>query len=102
MVTEMTKDDFINEYLLEDGTVILEDWDTFHKGIIGVTDDHCHIIYGYNKLTEALADSYMQTESINQEEAMLMAIDWIEYNTIRAIPYMDKEYRPIIAIEVDI
>ena len=44
-----------------------------------------------------MVDSYIK-EGINEDEAYTSAIEWISYNTIRAIPYM-KSYgkEPIIA-----
>lgn len=54
----MTKDE-LNEKILdwniEDETIILEPQETFNKGLIGVTEDKCHLIYSYIKLTEAMA-----------------------------------------------
>ena len=44
-----------------------------------------------------LGDNYTK-EGLNEDEAYTSAIEWISYNTIRAIPYM-KSYgkEPIIA-----
>lgn len=39
----MTKEEFIEMYSVEDGTILLEDWETYSKGIIGVTEDRKHI-----------------------------------------------------------
>lgn len=99
----MTKEEFIEINSLEDGTVILEDWDTFKGGIVGVSEDRCHIIYSYDALVKSLSESYKKDEpDLTEEELNTMAIDWIEYNTIRSIPYMPKGYEPIIMIEVEV
>lgn len=97
----MDKQDFIDYYQLEDDTIILEDWDTFSKGIVGVSEDHCHIIYGYNKLVDALSESYKNENQTDEEDLITMAIEWIEYNTLRSIPYMDQGHCPIIMYELD-
>lgn len=110
----MTKEEFIENYSLEDGTVILEDWDSFKSGIIGVTEDHKHIVYSYEKLAEGLALAYQKDykegkyavtfeEGLSEDEMFQEfyrdAIDWIEYNTLGYLPNIDEEYRPIIIFE---
>lgn len=98
----MTRQEFIDNYELEDDVVILEDWESFSGGIIGITEDHCHIIYGYYHLVDSLASSYMKYEKdLTEEEAITMAMEWIDYNTIRSLPYIDSEYRPIICMETE-
>ena len=110
----MTKEEFIKNYSLEDGTVILEDWDTFKSGIIGITEDHKHIVYSYEKLAEGLALAYQKdykegkypvkleeglTEDEMFHEFYQDAIDWIEVNTLPTLLYLDKEFAPIIIFE---
>lgn len=113
----MTKEEFIENYSLEDETIILEDWNSFKGGIVGVTEDHKHIVYSYEKLAENLALSYEKDykegkypvkfdEGISEEEKFQEfyqdAVDWIEVNTIRSLPYMDSEFAPIIIFETEI
>ena len=57
----------------------------FDKSIIGISTDD-RIIYDYDNMVTEL----MKTDNISYEEA----IEFIEYNTIRAIPYIDNA--PII------
>ena len=94
-------DDLMKELEVEDGTIFLEPREVYDKGIMGVTDDKCHVVYGYYKLAKALADSYK--ESIKAEKSddewYDMAFEWLDYNTIRGIPYMDKDHRPIVVYE---
>lgn len=106
MIENMTRDEFIDYWNLEDDTIILEPWDDFKNGIIGVTDDKCHIVYGYNKLTEWLSNEYEkewnEKEHLEDEEKpdfLLDAIEFIDYNTCKAIPHMNVEFRPIIIYE---
>ena len=112
----MTREEFIENYSLEDETVILEDWDTFKSGIIGITEDHKHIVYSYEKLAEGLALAYQKDykegkypvkleEGLSEDEMFQEfyqdAIDWIEVNTLGGIEYCDSEYKPIIIFETD-
>ena len=91
----MTKDKFIQENDLVDGCIMLEPWNTFSKAIIKVIDKK-HIVYDYDKLVEALAEDY-KGGSENEENCYQNALDWVEYNTMRSIPYMSKGFRPYIS-----
>lgn len=66
-------------------SIVLDD-ESYDNSIIGVTLDG-RIIYDYDLMIEEL----MQDDDCSMEEA----IDWIEYNTLRAIPYMGNK-APII------
>lgn len=33
------------------------------------------------------------------EDFLSEACEWLDYNTLRSLPYMDSEHRPIIMIE---
>jgi hypothetical protein len=59
---------------------------SFDNSIIGITTDG-RAVYDYEKMVGEL----MQDDDVSEQEA----IDWIEYNTIRAIPYAG-EMAPII------
>ena len=76
-------------------TIILDD-PSFDDTIIGITEDG-HLIYNYDSMVNNLVDNYIK-EGLTEDEAYTSAIEWISYNTIRAIPYM-KSYgkEPIIA-----
>ena len=82
-------DDYIES--LDEETILLEPRDIFDKGIVGFTEDYKHIIYDIELLIESLAESYTDSENPTSD-----AIEWIEFNTIRALPYMDSEHRPIL------
>lgn len=69
---------------------IVLDNESYDNSIIGLTFDGC-VIYSYERMVE----EYMKDNECNEEEAM----DWIDYNTIRAIPYFPKP-KPIIVSEV--
>ena len=78
----------INEYVrseLDDDAIVFDN-PPFDNSIIGVTTDG-QAVYDYDKMVEEL----MTDENCSEQEA----IDWIDYNTIRAIPYAG-EMAPII------
>ena len=64
---------------------------SYDNALIGVTDDN-RAVYDFNKMVEWL----VLTEGFEPFEA----IEWIEYNTIRALPYMG-DGTPIIMYPVE-
>lgn len=52
---------------------------SYDSALIGISDDN-RAIYDFDKMIEWL----IEEEEMTAEDA----IEWIEYNTIRAIPYM--------------
>ena len=69
-----------------DEDAIVFDNPSFDNSIIGVTTDG-QAVYDYEKMVAEL----MKDDDISEQEA----IDWIEYNTIRSIPYAG-EMAPVI------
>ena len=58
----------------------------YEDAVIGITDDG-RLVYDFDKMVEHLMKNY--------DWSNIEAIEWIEYNVIRSIPYMgDKS--PII------
>lgn len=91
MVSPFTLDS-LKEYLCARGyeeTVVLECPD-FIDAVIGVSDDE-RVIYDYEKMIRFLVD----TEDMEYEEAA----EFIDYNTIRALPYMGEK-APIVMYKV--
>ena len=83
----------LREYLGERGfneTSFFENPD-FVDAIVGITDEG-NLIYDYDKMIQSLVNE----GEMNEEEA----IEWIEYNTIRTIPYMGNG-RPIIVYGIE-
>lgn len=104
----MRLSEFINEWTIDENVIILEPQEGFNGGIIGISEDKCHLIYSYQKLTEALATSYEREynknnpkEELSHEDFLNDACEWVDYNTIRQLPYMDEKYRPIIIYEFE-
>lgn len=83
----------LKEYLAERGfdeTSFFENPD-FVDAIVGITDEG-NLIYDYDKMVQSLVSE----DEMNEEDA----IEWIEYNTIRTIPYMGSG-KPIITYSID-
>lgn len=72
-----------------DDTVIFDN-PSFDNSIIGYTDEG-RLVYDYDRMVEELASD----DNITLEEAM----EFIDYNTIRAIPYAGEK-APIIVYGV--
>lgn len=89
----MTKAEFEEYNDIEPGTIILEPWETFSKGIVDCTVDKCHVIYSYEKLAEAMREE-------DGELGMEFIYDELNYNTLGNLENMDAEQRPIIMLEV--
>ena len=71
----------VKEYLCDNGhenAIVLENPD-FCQAFIGTTPDG-QAVYDFDKMVESLC----QEDGMEDEEA----IEFIEYNTIRALPYM--------------
>ena len=78
----------VRELLLEEGyedVVIFENF-SYDTAFIDVSEDN-RAVYDYDKMIEYL----VKVEGFEDE---IEAIEWIEYNTIRALPYMENA--PII------
>ena len=70
------------EKLLKEGyedVVVFENF-SYDTALIGVTEDN-RAVYDFDKMVEWLID----TESFSDMEE---AVEWIQYNAIRALPYM--------------
>ena len=78
----------VEEKLLDngyEGVKYLTNYD-YETALIGVTRDG-RTVYDFDKMVEWL----IETEGFTDVEA----IEWIEYNTVRALPYMGSDH-PII------
>lgn len=85
--------DELQEYLNNCGyedTVFLKN-PSFVKAITGISSSG-QLIYDYNLMIPAA----MEEENWNFEDAT----EWIEYNTIRSIPYMG-DFQPIISFPIE-
>lgn len=60
---------------------LLFDGPDYDEAIVGVTDEG-QVVYDYDKMVQILVEREGYTE--------MEAIEWIEYNTIRSLPYFDN------------
>ena len=83
----------VEERILNDGfenVICLVNY-SYDDALIGISEDN-RAIYDYNKMIDWL----MNKENFTEEEA----IEWINYNTIRALPYMGDK-APIIMYPIE-
>jgi hypothetical protein len=69
--------EILNE-LPEEAIVLGDVFMSYDNSIVGVTTDG-RVVYDFDKMIEEL----MQDEEWSYEEA----VEWIDYNTIRSLPY---------------
>lgn len=82
MINKKFRERIANE--LEDSIIL--DNPSFDNSIIGFTDNG-NLVYDYNRMVVEFAEENGVTD--------FEAIEFIDYNTIRAIPYMGEQ-KPII------
>lgn len=87
-IEERLREQFGNDEEILGTIVILKNPD-YEDAIVGISQDH-RLIYDYNLMVKSL----MKEDNMTEEDA----IDFIEYNTIRALPYMGIP--PIIMHEI--
>ena len=105
----MTKQEICEQFGIEDPVYFFEPEEVFNKGILGVSEDHRHIIYGYYTLATALAEDYENgwhkkehSEDEEEPDFMLDAFEWIDINTspTAATLELHEENYPIIIYEM--
>lgn len=62
---------------------------SYDKSIVGISSSG-QLVYDYEKMVE----EFMEDNNCDYDEA----VDFIDYNTMRALPY-EGEYKPIVIIE---
>lgn len=70
-----------------------EDRERFIPAVVGFDNNNGQVIYSRDKLI----DCYVESDGMTREEA----IEWIEYNVDRSLPYMGPN-APIIMDDIDI
>ena len=85
----MTIKEQLEKYYIEDEetSIILFENPSYDDAFIGLTLDN-RAVYDYNKMIECL----MKEDDISYEEA----IEFIDYNTIRALPYIGEKAPVVI------
>ncbi len=87
LIDELVKDG-------KEGFIVLEPRSTYDKGVLSYKEDTNQIVYGYDELAEALAAEYI-ANGFEEEESYDMAIEWLDYNTVRSLDYMG-DTKPIM------
>ena len=95
---ELIRDKVCDEETLDN--ILLLEGDEFADGAIGITEDN-RVVYSYSRLVESLSEAYNLEGS--KEERELQASEWLNYNTLRAIPYMNKggQLAPLVIFEFE-
>jgi len=103
----MTRKEICEYFDIEEPIHFFDPAEVFDKGILGITEDKKHIIYGYYTLAAALAEDFEKewhnkehTEDEEEPDFMIDAFEWIDHNTSPTIPYLDKEISPILIYEL--
>jgi hypothetical protein len=84
-----SKINYVNRDRIEEMTdmpfVVFSDpsFDSAIVGIIEGEDDCIRVVYDYDKMVESLTLEFSESE-----DPLADAIEWIEFNTVRSIPYM--------------
>ena len=80
----------------------LFDYPFFDNSIIGITAAG-NIVYDYDRMAEEFVqdeiESSIDFRNLSDDEQYSEAYEWIDYNTIRTIPYMNDAAKPIIIME---
>lgn len=66
----------------------------FYDAIVGYIineEDLPVLVYDYSKMVECLAEEFEELE-----DPIMSAMEFIDYNTIRALPYINAKGRPVI------
>lgn len=75
---------------------MLEPFGVYGKAIVGYDIASARLVYDYDLMVEALAESYVEDGTCESfEDALVDADEWISYNTMRSLPYLG-EGAPIV------
>ena len=84
------------EFLEEENPeAVLFENPSFEKALIGYTENNLGnlvAVYDYNEMIDSLTEEY----STDSEDPYTDAIEWIEYNSMRSLPYMGDNAPVII------
>ena len=81
----------LSEYCEDKGLekVIILDHAAYDRSVVGITEDG-RLVYDYQKMVDEFAE--------DENCKILEAMEWVDYNTLRAIPYMG-ENAPIVVLD---
>ena len=87
MINEDLREHIKNNY---DGAVLFDN-PSFDNSIIGISTNN-NIIYDLTSMVDELAED----DDMSYEEAL----EFIDYNTLRTIPYINEGSKPIVMTEL--
>ena len=108
---KMTSEEVLEFLKEENPDAMLFENPSFEKAIIGYTENNFGnyvAVYNYNEMIDSLAehinpgvsllelDSLAEEYSNESEDPVADAIEWIEYNSMRSLPYMGENAPTII------
>lgn len=73
-----------------DQEIKILDNSAFDKSVVGISEDG-RLVYDYRQMVI----EYMEDEECSEEEA----IEWLDYNTLRAIPYFGENHPIIVGLD---
>jgi hypothetical protein len=85
-------DDVIDENDELSGAIMLEPREQLDEAIVGWDMDGHHVIYSYEKLVAVFYEAF---DDEDEDDRMVTAVEWVDYNVVRGVGYMG-ERRPII------
>lgn len=98
----MNRMKFVEDNCLNPNCLFFDPDNIYDKGIIGYSTDKQKIVYSFDKLVESLADDYRNGDYEEYVEGETdyetMAMEWLEFNTLRALPYYG-ENAPLVLYE---
>lgn len=100
----------VRKYGAYKSVLFLDPSKDYDPAIVGVTDDKLHLIYDFDKMAENISENYSEFyhkhpekladigEEADPDEVdyYTMAVEWIEYNTIRSLPYYYDNNGPVV------
>lgn len=88
----MTNEEKLMELGYEGSEILLFVNPSFEGALIDIENGKA--VYDYGLMVEALAKEYAKEDGISEDDVYTDAIEWIEYNAIRSLPYYPNS--PII------
>lgn len=104
----MTKAEILDKFAIEEPVYFFEPYEVFNKGILGVSEDNKHIIYGYYALAASLAEDFEKDwnkenhEGEEKPDFWYDAFEWLDENVtpVAGVIESGEENYPIIIYEL--
>lgn len=91
----MTRQEICDELCIEE-PVMFPAPECLDEAIVGITEDKCHLIYNYSCLVAAFAADFAKTDGGVLDDYLDEAVEWIDCNTLRSLPFQDQSIVLII------